>query len=591
MRSLLVRIFLSFWLIIGTTIGIAAVAGFYYSEGLREALENFDHGDTMLEASAALEQDGREGLVNWLRDFPKTRGINVFILDDQRRDLLDRPLPGNIVRLMIRHRHHLRPERGDRHEPRNLRRARPLSQLVSADGQVFTLIVLPTRHPPAYFGRTVHGSVLFIVALIMSGIVSYLLARAIANPIRKLRDATVSLADGNLDARVGASMSERHDELGMLARDFDSMANKLARAAAQQTELSQNISHELRSPLARMRVALELAKRQAGDLAEFERISDEAERLDNLIGQILSYTRMVWPMSLLADFQAGADAYYRKDFTTAYREFLPLAEQGVAEAQYSLGVMYADGRGVPENDTVAVKWYRLAAEQDYAEAQVNLGLMYVKGEGVRQDYSEAVRWFRKAAYQGHADAQVALGVMYHNGTGVPQNYPEAVHLYGLAAEQGNAVAQYNLGETFYNGMGVPQDYSEAVRWFRKAADQGDAAAQVALGVMYAQGLGVQQNNVEAMRLYGLAAEQGNAVARYNLVNEAESQRMAAARRLSTETDRLNSGTENQQIASLPRRTEEERELVRRIQKALTTFGSLLAYKANFNRNRRKALIF
>ena len=292
MRSLLVRIFLSFWLIIGITIGIAAVAGFYYSENLREALENFDHGDTMLEASASLEQDGREGLVRWLRDFPKTRGITVFVLDEERSDLLDRPLPDNIARLMIRHRHHLRPERGDRHEPRNLRRARPLSQLVSADGQVYTLIFLPTRYPPAYFGRTVHGSVLFIVALIVSGIVSYLLARAIANPIRKLRDATVSLADGNLDARVGESVSERRDELGMLARDFDSMANELARAAAQQTELSQNISHELRSPLARMRVALELAKRQVGDLSEFDRINDEAERLDNLIGQILSYTRM-----------------------------------------------------------------------------------------------------------------------------------------------------------------------------------------------------------------------------------------------------------------------------------------------------------
>lgn len=292
MRSLLVRIFLSFWLIIGITIGIAAVAGFYYSESLREALENFDHGDTMLEASAALEQDGREGLVNWLRNFPKTRGITVFVLDRQRRDLLERPLPGNIARLMSRHRLHLRLEHGDRHDPRNLRRARPLSQLVSADGQLFTLIVIPTRHPPAYFGRTVHGSVLFIVALIVSGIVSYLLARAIANPIKKLRDATVSLADGNLEARVGAAMAERRDELGMLARDFDSMADKLARAAAQQTELSQNISHELRSPLARMRVALELAKRQAGDLSEFDRINAEAKRLDDLIGQILSYARM-----------------------------------------------------------------------------------------------------------------------------------------------------------------------------------------------------------------------------------------------------------------------------------------------------------
>jgi signal transduction histidine kinase len=70
------------------------------------------------------------------------------------------------------------------------------------------------------------------------------------------------------------------------------MADKLARAALRQTELSRNISHELRSPLARMRVAVELAKREAGDLPEFDRINAEAERLDNLIGQILSYTRM-----------------------------------------------------------------------------------------------------------------------------------------------------------------------------------------------------------------------------------------------------------------------------------------------------------
>jgi len=292
MRSLLIRIFLSFWLIIGITIGIAALAGFYYSERLREAMENFEHGDTVLEASRALDEDGREGLVQWLKDFPKNRGLTIYVMDEERRDLLGRPIPGNIARLMGRHRLHMRHHGPERQEPGNLRRARPLSQLVSATGQVFTLIVLPTRRPPGIFGPTPHGSILLIVALIVSGIVSYLLAHAIASPIRKLRDATVSLADGNLDARVGASVGKRRDELGMLASDFDSMADKLARSAEQQTELSQNISHELRSPLARMRVALELARREAGDLPEFERINAEAERLDELIGQILSYTRM-----------------------------------------------------------------------------------------------------------------------------------------------------------------------------------------------------------------------------------------------------------------------------------------------------------
>ena len=78
----------------------------------------------------------------------------------------------------------------------------------------------------------------------------------------------------------------------MLGRDFDTMAEKLQRAAEQQTELSRNISHELRSPLARMRVAVELARRKAGELSEFDRLDMEAERLDALIGQILSYNRL-----------------------------------------------------------------------------------------------------------------------------------------------------------------------------------------------------------------------------------------------------------------------------------------------------------
>ena len=113
-----------------------------------------------------------------------------------------------------------------------------------------------------------------------------------SRPVGKLRDATVSLADGDLNVRVADSMGRRRDELGLLGRDFDSMAEKLQRAALQQTELSRNISHELRSPLARIRVAVELARRSAGDLPEFERLDLESERLDALIGQILSYNKL-----------------------------------------------------------------------------------------------------------------------------------------------------------------------------------------------------------------------------------------------------------------------------------------------------------
>ena len=77
-------------------------------------------------------------------------------------------------------------------------------------------------------------------------------------------------------------------------------------------------------------------------------------------------------------------------------------------AQYALGWMYYKGRGVPQDDAEAVKWYRRAAEQGLARAQYNLGMRYSNGRGVPQNDAEAVKWYRRAAEQGHADAQNAL---------------------------------------------------------------------------------------------------------------------------------------------------------------------------------------
>ncbi len=88
-----------------------------------------------------------------------------------------------------------------------------------------------------------------------------------------------------------------------------------------------------------------------------------------------------------------------------------LAEQGHAGAQSDLGVMYSNGRGVPEDDAEAVRWYRLAAEQGYANAQTNLGNMYVNGEGVPRDMVLAYMWFDIAAAQGHEGAQRNRGLV------------------------------------------------------------------------------------------------------------------------------------------------------------------------------------
>jgi len=126
------------------------------------------------------------------------------------------------------------------------------------------------------------------------------------------------------------------------------------------------------------------------------------------------------------DFQDGVDAYERKDYKTAYKLWLPLAEQGFAQAQFNLGVMYDKGLGVPQDYKEAVKWYRLSAEQGEAYAQFNLGVLYAKGQGVPQDYKEAIKWYRLAAEQGHHEAQTNLGAMYGKGQGVPQDYKEAL---------------------------------------------------------------------------------------------------------------------------------------------------------------------
>jgi uncharacterized protein len=217
-----------------------------------------------------------------------------------------------------------------------------------------------------------------------------------------------------------------------------------------------------------------------------------------------------------ANFQKGLNAYEKRDYATALREWTPLAEQGNAIAQHKLGRMYQYGLGVPQDDKAAVKWYRPAADQGYALAQNNLGFMYQKGHGVPQDDKAAVKWYRLAADQGYAIAQSNLGWMYLGGRGVPQDDKAAVKWYRLAADQGYANAQGNLGKMYANGRGVPQDDKAAVKWYRPAADQGYALAQNNLGWMYHKGRGVRQDETTAVKWYRLAADQGYAIAQSNL---------------------------------------------------------------------------
>lgn len=291
MRSLLIRIFLSFWLMIVVTIVVAAAMGFYYAERARAAIETFEISDAMLDAGASLQRDGRDGLTDWLESLPGVTQALIYVLDERGRDLLQRKLPPSVA-IAVRRFGGVRSQRPPaRRDFGNLRPARPFTELVGPDGRVYTLFVLPPRGVVGRWLADRGRASLVVLALIVSAVISYLLARAISTPIRRLRESATSIAEGDFSTRVAERVGKRRDEIGLLAGDFDRMAGELQRASQRQTELTRNVSHELRSPLARLRVALELARRRAGELPEFEKIDRETERLDELIGQILEFSR------------------------------------------------------------------------------------------------------------------------------------------------------------------------------------------------------------------------------------------------------------------------------------------------------------
>jgi TPR repeat protein len=173
------------------------------------------------------------------------------------------------------------------------------------------------------------------------------------------------------------------------------------------------------------------------------------------------------------DFDKGEAAYKAGDYQTAFKEWMPLAESGDANAQNNLAALYEYGRGVIQDDAEAFKWYRLAAGQGYPSAQDSVGVKLANGKGVIQNDFEAAVWFRRAAEQGYAPAQRNLGLMYYQVRGVTKNDFEAAVWLRRAAEQGDALAQRFLGFKYRDGEGVIQSNKIAHMWHNIASANGD----------------------------------------------------------------------------------------------------------------------
>ncbi|HEX8814561.1 MAG TPA: ATP-binding protein [Terriglobales bacterium] len=288
MKSLFVRIFLSFW-IAGALIVVLAILVTITSRTPADvtAIEA-QQSKILMEAVAAHNEGGEQGLWKYLRSVHESRGVRLYLFDAQNHDLLGRHLPPPVMDAAI----------GNRHPADTLLgRFSPMPFLrevgTGPDGQRYTLIVeLPDHHGP--FGPHGVPGLGILIAVLSSGLVCYILARSLTAPIVRLRAATQKLASGDLSARAGMPSPNRHDEIAELTRDFDGMAERIQTLVQAQKRLLTDISHELRSPLARLSVALELARQRSGIEASssLDRIERESNRLNELIQHVLTLSRL-----------------------------------------------------------------------------------------------------------------------------------------------------------------------------------------------------------------------------------------------------------------------------------------------------------
>jgi signal transduction histidine kinase len=253
---------------------------------------NVEGRDKIIEqAAAALALGGERELKNWLNKNPRPAPGTVLLVTNERGDeMLGRAMPREVVRLLM-----TRPLSRRTGAPPNLKPMQLTPNLIGPDNEEYRLLFV--RAPITLLGLLMWPgtqAAVISIALIAVAATSLLLARYLSSPIVRLQKASRSLAAGALDTRVGQPFTRRKDEVGTLARDFDAMAERIQALVTDKETLLRDVSHELRSPLARIRMALALAQRRAEQAAQpdLARIEREAEKLDELVGHVMTLSRL-----------------------------------------------------------------------------------------------------------------------------------------------------------------------------------------------------------------------------------------------------------------------------------------------------------
>ncbi len=238
--------------------------------------------DYLQQAKVLAANDSLAGLKQWLEEIDRKEAVPFLLLDEKYQDLLGREPSSGLLRLFEERRDD--PQKNERvqkiREKYQVNLANGKSYYLLADFKALTLERLISR--PAVM------AIPLLFALLVSLFLSFLLAGYLSRPIKRLSMATRQLAQGNLTHRVRADLGGRQDELSDLAADFDDMADRLQQLLDAQRQLLSDVSHELRSPLARIQIALDLARQKNAGSEEIDRIETESQRLNELIAQLLS---------------------------------------------------------------------------------------------------------------------------------------------------------------------------------------------------------------------------------------------------------------------------------------------------------------
>jgi two-component system, OmpR family, sensor histidine kinase CpxA len=294
MHSLYWRIFLAFWvalaLILVGTVTVAVNATAHRTE--RPWVQR---AQLYAQAAHAFESGGAPALKNWLHTLSPEPFGRTFVIDPAGREVLGRALPATIT---------TDPSGREGEQPSD-----PIAPvggalvLVAPGGSTYHVVVGPVRDTPRLFGELELPGVpyyILAIALVVSTGACLFLARYLAAPVDRLRLATRRMAGGDLNVRVLPTLRRRHDDLGLLAADLDTMAERLQQLLESKQRLLRDVSHELRSPLARMQLALSLAARGDGESQrQLARIAREADRLEQLIARTLKLVRLERPVDQL----------------------------------------------------------------------------------------------------------------------------------------------------------------------------------------------------------------------------------------------------------------------------------------------------